>query len=952
MKSKLTYFCLIIQMRHITLLALVVVFHSAIAQTTYPLSGKLKSKDTKEAIVGATVFIINQDSTLAGAAISDEDGTFSVKLSRGEYTIKINFLGMAPYNETLRFHRDEYLGTIYLETSSEEIEGVEIKERAAQATVQGDTTSYSSKAYKTNQNASAKDLIEKMPGMQDDNGDIKAQGEKVQQVLVDGKSFFGQDPKAALNTLPAEVVDKIQVFDDQSEQSKASGIDDGTRIKTINIVTKINMRNGEFGKVYAGGGTDSRYAAGGNINKFKGDQRISILGQVNNINQQNFATEDLLGVVGDNSGGRRGGGHGPGAKRPSFLQGFSAGSSANDFMVSPSGGLTNTIAGGINYQDAWGKKVEVSSSYFYNNAQTESVVNTFQNFYLTEISNQQYNELDSSNSTNVNHKLNAKLVYKINEKASLYYIPSVSIQQNEGTSLLNGNTSQEAVVINALNQSLTSDLTALKVSNNLMFRLNGEKRGRSLFMQVQSDYDMNSGDKYLNSSNQTPDTIDVINQLGVLDETTIGWSGSIMYSEPLGDKGLGGMLTYDISNSGISALTNTNSNAIGGVGGYLDSSLSSNYTNDWTMHKPGIGFRKFSKAGGFVVKLNYEIAQLSNNQVIPQESIVNKTFSSVQPFAIYRKRFENNSSWFTMYRTYTTKPEASQLTEAIDNSNPLQVSTGNSDLNQQYGHWIMSKYNNANVKKSTVFYAMINGGFAQNYIGQNTFTARNDTVINGVSLSQGSQMYSPVNLDGQFQSNAFMTYGFPIKKLKSNLNLNASTGVSNVPSLINGRSSNTFNQTYGLGVVLSSNISEKVDFTISTESTYSLSSNSLNTSLNTQYLIQTSKLKYDWIMPKGFTFRTQLQHQQYYGLSDFLDNSVLLWTAGIGKQVFKNERGEIQLSMYDILGQNNNIAQNFYDSYYEETTSNVLTRYVMLSFSYNIRKFRESKDDADIKTVE
>ena len=114
--------------------------------------------------------------------------------------------------------------------------------------------------------------------------------------------------------------------------------------------------------------------------------------------------------------------------------------------------------------------------------------------------------------------------------------------------------------------------------------------------------------------------------------------------------------------------------------------------------------------------------------------------------------------------------------------------------------------------------------------------------------------------------------------------------------------------------------------------------------LNNQYLVQTSKIKYDWIVPLGITFRTQLQHQEFIGLSDLLNNRVLLWTAGVGKQVFKNKRGEVQLSMYDILGQNNNVAQNFYDSYYEETNSNVLTRYVMLSFSYNIRKFRESQD--------
>ena len=829
-----------------------------------------------------------------------------------------------------------------MEESSEELKQVEIKEKTPQATVQGDTTSFSSKAYKTNQNASAKDLIEKMPGMQDDNGELKAQGEKVQQVLVDGKTFFGQDPKAALNTLPAEVVDKIQVFDDQSEQSKASGIDDGTRIKTINIVTKINMRNGEFGKVYAGGGSDNRYSAGGNINKFKEERRISVLGQINNINQQNFSTEDLLGVVGDNSRRGRRGGAGPGAKRPSFLQGFSAGSNANDFMVTPSGGITTTIAGGLNFQDEWGEKVEVSSSYFYNFADNNSIVNTYQNYYLLNGENQQYTEIDSTNSQNINHKFNAKLVYKINEKASLFYLPSISIQQNSGTTDLLGGTQQESILINALDQTLESDLTAANFSNNLMFRLNGEKRGRSLFIQGQHILSVNNGESFLNSISSSPDSESKLHQFSDLDNTENSISASAMYSEPLGDKGFGSMFTYDISNRSVSSVSNTIADKFDITRAYFDSSLSANFTNDWLIQKPSFGIRKFGKSGGFVARVNYEVAQLNNNQTVPSENAVGKTFTSIQPFALYRKRLKNKGSWFTMYRTYTIKPEASQLSELVNNSNPLQLSTGNSDLNQQYGHWFLSKYNVANPKKSTVFYAMINGGFAQNYIGQNTFTARRDTVIKGVELLQGSQMYSPVNLDGQFQSNMFITYGFPFKKLKSNVNVNLSAGMANIPSLINGREAKTFNQNYGAGVVLSSNISEKIDFTISTESNFNVTQNSLNSTLNTEYLIQTSKVKYDWVMPHGITFRTQLQHQQFVGLNDLLNNQILLWTAGVGKQLFKNKRGEVQLSMYDILGQNNSIAQNFYDSYYEEVTRNVLTRYVMVSFMYNIRKFRDS----------
>lgn len=914
------------------------------AQTTFPVSGKVKLKESNEAAVGATVFAITADAQVAGGTVTDNDGSFTLKLERGEYTLKINYLGAKPYKEELRMWRDTYLGTIALEDATEDLEGVEVKEKAPLATVEGDTTSFSAKAYKTNQNASAEDLVKKMPGMQEVNGELRAQGEKVQQVLVDGKQFFGQSPKTALSTLPAEVVDKIQVFDDQSEQSKASGVDDGTRIKTLNVVTKINMRNGEFGRAYAGGGTDERYSAGANINMFRGERRLSLLGQINNINQQNFSTDDLLGVVGDNSGGGRRGGRGPGGSRPSFLTGFAAGSNASDFMVNPSGGITQTIAGGANYQDEWGEKVEVSGSYFYNQGNNNTVTQTYQNYFLSNLAGQEYSELDSQASTNINHKFNAKMVYRMNPKVSFFYLPSIRIQQNSGESFLLGSTVQEGVILNTLRQTFESDLNAANISNNLMMRINGEKRGRSLFLDLKHSYENSTGNQFLQTANWGIDSSS-INQLGILDEVVNGYNASVMYSEPLGDKGMGAFISYDISNSTANSSLNNYSNAVNKIGGFLDTSLSSLFTNDWLTQTAGIGFRKFNRSMGFVVRFRFQNAILNNQQTLPILESVNPSFNNFLPFALFRKRFENNATWFSMYRTYVIQPTASQLSVALDNTNPLQLRTGNAGLEQQYGHWLMTRYNAANTKNGTVFYAMISGGFAQNYIGQSTYTALQDEVVNGVSLARGVQLSNPVNLDGQYTINGFTTYGFPLNKLKSNLNFNLSASANRIPNLINNNASFTYNRNAGLGVVLSSNISENLDFTVSTDGSFNQTENSVSALGAVNYWVQQSKLSYDWIMPHGFTFRTNLTHQAFYGLSDLLDNNVFLWTAGVGKQVFKNKRGEVQLSIFDILGQNNNVSQQFFDTYFEENNSNVLTRYVMLSFSYNIRHWREGNDE-------
>jgi hypothetical protein len=458
--------------------------------------------------------------------------------------------------------------------------------------------------------------------------------------------------------------------------------------------------------------------------------------------------------------------------------------------------------------------------------------------------------------------------------------------------------------------------------------------------------DRTKGNNQLNAVNENVNqSVLNIDQKGDLDEDLDGLKASVMFSEPIGKKGLGLFATYDYSTSINVMNQKMLSGVIDNPPGQLDSLLSVQYNNDWTTQTVGIGSRKFGRKGGFVVRVNYELAELTNDQTIPIAENRSQGFNNILPFALYRARLKNKASWFSMYRTYTSKPTAQQLSPVVDNSNPLQLTQGNTQLVQQYGHWLMSKYNFANTNKDVVFYAMVNGGWSNNFIGQSIYTATRDldSSLNSVVLSKGTQLTQPVNLDGQYSLNTFVTYGMPISSLKSNLNMNVSTRLSNIPSMINLVKSNTLNQSYEMGLVLSSNISEELDFTLSSKTAYNLSENSLNSDLDNIYWVQTNKIKLDWVTPIGLTFRTNFRYQNFYGLGSDLDNTVMLWTAGLGKQLFNNKRGEIQLSVFDILNQNNNISQNFYDSYYEATNRNVLTRYFMVNFSYNIRKFREDK---------
>jgi hypothetical protein len=203
-------------------------------------------------------------------------------------------------------------------------------------------------------------MIKKLPGITvARDGTVTAMGEQVKKVTVDGKDFFGDDATAALKNLPAEVIDKIQVFDRLSDQAQLTGFDDGNSIKTVNIVTKSGIKNGQFGRIYAGGGTDGRYTAGGNVSFFKGNRRLSLVGNFNNINLQNFSSQDLLGVTSSGGGGRGGGGGGRGGGGGSF------GGGADNFNVGQSSGISKTNAAGINFSNVYNKKLTLTGSYFF-----------------------------------------------------------------------------------------------------------------------------------------------------------------------------------------------------------------------------------------------------------------------------------------------------------------------------------------------------------------------------------------------------------------------------------------------------------------------------------------------------------------------------------------------------------------------------------------------------------
>ena len=312
---------------------------SSVMAQTYKVTGKVTERNNSP-IPGAVVSLISaKDSTQRLSVLTDGSGNFAIGANPASYKLRVSILGFQDVNQDITItSRLQNVGSIALRKKMEVLDEITIEGQKTPVVQKGDTTEMSAAAYKVNVDANAQDLVQKMPGVTIENGTIKAHGEDVKRVLVDGKNYFGEDASMALQNLPAEVIDKVQIYNKLSDQAEFTGFDDGNSSKVMNIVTRSDRRKGENGTVTLGHDNTDKYVANGRLNIFRGDRKITLTGGSNNINQQNFSTQDFLGAMGGGGGGggRRGGGGG------------------SNFIGRQSG--INTSHGvGLNYTDYIGK---------------------------------------------------------------------------------------------------------------------------------------------------------------------------------------------------------------------------------------------------------------------------------------------------------------------------------------------------------------------------------------------------------------------------------------------------------------------------------------------------------------------------------------------------------------------------------------------------------------------
>ncbi|MFB0948085.1 MAG: TonB-dependent receptor, partial [Spirosomataceae bacterium] len=431
--------------------------------------------------------------------------------------------------------------------------------------------------------------------------------------------------------------------------------------------------------------------------------------------------------------------------------------------------------------------------------------------------------------------------------------------------------------------------------------------------------------------------IEQINESEVLNDA---YSVRVDYSEPLGENSqlrFGYEGKFNINESDQKTF---DKDVESSVYGSLNPILSNSFLNDYNTNAGSVSYRYSQRRKlTLSVSLDLQQAYLNSNQTFPNELKISRTFTNLLPSAFFRYQISPTKNLRAFYRSSTNAPSITQLQNVVNNSNPLQLRAGNPDLDQEFSQFFTTRYNSINTEKATSFFAYLTAGLTNNNISNGVFTATKDTLFRDVPLVRGSQLTLPINYGTAWNIRSFTTYGFPLAFIKSNINFNFGVDYSQTPTLLNGNENISDNFGLKTGLVVGSNISQYVDFTVSYNGGYNIINNSLTPQLNNNYYSQNVGLKLNLLSPKGFFFNTEGINTLYSGLNDFDQNFTLL-NVSVGQKFLKSQQGELKFTAFDILNQNTNVNRLVTEAYIEDSRSLVLNRYFMMSFTYNIRNFR------------
>jgi len=889
------------------------------------IQGSLKDSIAGRALNSATVSLVYaKDSSLVSFSRTNEAGVFNFKnVAPGSYLISVSYVGYIPKWVPVLTGTEKTveMGLIYMNDVNT-MSTVTVNARRPPVVINGDSVEFNSENFKTAPNAVVEDLLKKMPGMEVDKaGGITVNGKKVTKVFVNGKEFFTGDPMMATKNLPADAVDKIQVYDRKSDQAMFTGIDDGSEETAINLKLKKDRNKSTFGKLNAGAGTPSVFDAQGNVNVINNEEQFSAIGGANNTNRQNFSGRNIVNFSGG-GGGRPGAGGGVSVN-------FSGGSGETDANAQ---GIAETYSIGGNYSNLLNdKKTEFNANLSISDVERNN--NSFSKTQNLTPGNA-FNRISNSNSIAGNKQQNfgSTIDHKVSDNFSFRFTPSLGLQQTTNysedsteTYLTNGNLLNS----NATIASSASD--AVNAASTLLLRKKFTKKGRTISSTITQSFNRSNS-----TGNQFTEQLSFLNNKltndSILDQQNTrkgensSYSANLIYTEPLGKKSLLEFNTYLSKSIGSSSRRIFDRNNATDRYDLLNTRLTNEFNSEYTYSGGGMSYRANQKKYNFSTGVSLQRAVLDGENISAKTKL-SQSFQDILPNATFRYNFSQTKNLNLDYRTSTNQPSITQLQPVLDQSNINRQSIGNPDLKRSYVHNLNIRFFSSKILAGKSFFSTLNASTTNNSIVNYDSVLPNRTILT-----------RPVNVNGAYRINGSMNYGFGIKKLKSRLSFGLNAGLNNNISYANGVLNTIVTKSTGPSMTYSYIVDDVIDINLTARYSFSNTNNAVNPTLNTNFLTKVFGADMTNYLPLNIVLNQSFNYAINTGRAEGFNTAIPIWNASFSKFFLKNKRAEIKMSAFDLLNKNIGISRNVSQNQIVDRSYNVISQYFMLSFTYSLQK--------------
>lgn len=857
------------------------------------VSGIVHDSTGSQQMKGASVVLLREvDSAFVRFTPVQPDASFKLaNVPYGNYLLQMSFMGFE--TRYLHIHPDRpevNLDTIYLLPQVYNLGDIVV--RQPPVVIRNDTVEFNAGSFPTRAYAVLEELLKKLPGVQvGPGGNIKVNGVTVERLLVDGVPFFGGNTQIAARNLPADIVDKVQVYDASSDQKAFNGFDNGVKQKTVNVVIKKNKRKGYFGNVMAGAGTDRTYATGLNLNRFNGNQQLSMVAQANNINTQSQSVTPSASPT-----------------------------------VSP--GINRLGSIDLNYRDKWGSKTLAYGNYSFSHQRTtyeqdSRTQNIFQGDSMT------FNNQASNNvRTGDRHRINFNIDARPDSFNTIIIRPNASYSRSSTNdsrqTLLTDKNGTDSIYRSDNRQVVSTEQQSAGGSLAYMHRFRKPSRTFSLDVSVNSSQTRNESNSNTSTTFLSEIPVETrLDQRSVMEVTNSTINPVVSYTEPLGRNQameVNYKFRYNLSdaNSQVFRLNDDSH-----LYDQPDSLQSNHFKNLYQTHQLMLNYRLNNKGWHVVAGIGVEDDKLKGNN-ITQDTLLRARYFSVTPSV--------NATWGLsdmqkLQFSYNGMPQAlsvEQLQPVQSTTDSLFIRKGNPSLIQPYMHNASLTYS-LTFKTQRMLSIMVNMGSVRNAVQYAIY-----------QLPSGAQVSTPVNLNGTYNISSSIGYSSPLKSLKSSINLLTSFNYQHSPVILNGETSNTKTSGFGESITLQGQISEQFDYYISAVTNFfRVHYDQVSISYLTEQLNANARYYYN-----AWVFNMALYYIYNNSLAPGFKRGIPLLSPAISRQLFKNRAGELKLSVNDLLQQNLSVSRITTANTIKDTRTSVRQRYVMLSFTYNFRSFK------------